>query len=72
VVVIPNMSLDKPFAPFTEQTLRYQGVPQEGVAVGTLCRSLAFTASAVTRQSSQKEKLCIALSIDAVLLFYDF
>jgi len=35
VVAAQLIPFDRPVAPFTQQILRYQGVPREGVVVGT-------------------------------------
>jgi len=54
VVAFPHKPLLKSLASFTQQLLRYLGIPQEGVVVGTFVKEVPCTEStalAVMRQS---------------------
>jgi len=58
--------MDKPVAPFTQQRLRYQGIPREGVAADTFreelhCIYCKWSYGEIT--THEKERPCIAISL---------
>ena len=58
--------MDKLAAPFTQQLLRYQGIPREGVAVDTFgeaLRCIYCKCSHGEITTHEKERPCIAMSL---------